>query len=119
MHELSIALRIVETLTEELADTPGVVTVVYIRVGALSGVVPDALRFAWDAACSDSRLQGSLLDIEEVAPVVHCPRCQADRQPQSIQCLQCPQCGQPTAEVVAGRELHILSVEVADDGETG
>jgi hydrogenase nickel incorporation protein HypA/HybF len=119
MHELSIALRIVETLTEELADQPGRVESVRVKVGALSGVVPDALRFAWDAACDDSRLAGSALEIEEVDVVARCPRCEADRVLDSVQLLQCPVCGSLTPDIVAGRELEIVSVEIDDDGEAG
>jgi len=40
---------------------------VRIRVGALSGVVPDALTFAFDVAADGSRLAGARLDIEATA----------------------------------------------------
>ena len=51
MHELSIANSIVESLTEEMAGTLGRILTVRLDVGVLSGVVPDALEFAWGAAC--------------------------------------------------------------------
>lgn len=117
MHELSIAMRIVETLTEALADTPGRVNAVRIRVGALSGVVPHALQFVWQAACEGTRLDGSALEIEEVPARVHCPQCDADRALPALQQLRCPACGAVTPEIVGGRELDIASVEVADDAE--
>ncbi len=117
MHELSIALRIVETLTDELADMPGRVDIVRIRVGALSGVVSDALQFAWDVACDESRLSGSSLEIEKVDAVVHCSHCAEDRRLPSLQCMLCPVCGEPAVDVVSGRELEIQSVEITDDGE--
>ncbi len=49
MHELTIALRIVESLNEELAHEDDLtVSGVTIQIGALTGLVPEALQFSWD-----------------------------------------------------------------------
>lgn len=67
MHELSIALSIVDGVSEELALHGGSsVVAVHLRLGRLSGVVPDALLFAYDAACAGTPLEGSRLRIDEV-----------------------------------------------------
>ena len=65
MHELSIALRIVELVEEQLAGEPPNTTVsaVDIRIGALSSVVPEALQFAWGPATDGTRLTGAALRI--------------------------------------------------------
>lgn len=117
MHELSIAMRVVETLTEDLAGESGSVTVVRLRVGALSGVVPDALRFAWDVACRETRMEGSSLDIDEVAARIWCDSCEREQTVPGAFRMLCPICGEPGSRVVAGRELEILSVEMATDGQ--
>jgi hydrogenase nickel incorporation protein HypA/HybF len=67
MHELSIAMSLVDCVCEELPRVgPDVRLVsVRVRVGALSGVVREALAFAFDVAASDSGLAGVPLDIEE------------------------------------------------------
>ena len=83
-------------------------------IGPLSGVVAPALLFAYDAATEGTRLAGSVLEIEEVAPAVFCPRCDAERELPGIQRLRCPVCRSPEAKVVRGRELEVLSVEVTD-----
>ena len=114
MHELSIALRIVETLTEELVDEVGTVKCVRLRVGAFSGVVAEALLFAWDVACRDSRLIDSTLDIEEVAASIWCDSCNSEQTLPSKFRMQCPICGRPASRVMAGRELEILSVEMLE-----
>ena len=114
MHELSIAVRVVETLTEDLADHAGDVTSVRLRVGALSGVVPDALRFAWDVACRDTRLDGSTLEIDEVVTRIWCDACGREQTVPGVFRMSCPICGEPASSVVAGRELEILSVEMAE-----
>lgn len=65
MHELSIALRIVELVEDQLAGEPpgAVVCAVDIRIGDLSSVVPEALQFAWEPATEGTRLQGAALRI--------------------------------------------------------
>ena len=69
MHELSIALRLVELVEEQLAAEPlnTTVTAVDIRVGDLSSVVPEALQFAWGPATDGTRLQGAALRIARPA----------------------------------------------------
>jgi hydrogenase nickel incorporation protein HypA/HybF len=115
VHELSIAMRVVETLTEDVADESGDVTSVRLRVGARSGVVPDALRFAWDVACRDTQLDGSALEIDEVAARIWCDACGREQTVPGAFSLSCPICGQPASRMVAGRELEILSVEMAEN----
>jgi hydrogenase nickel incorporation protein HypA/HybF len=65
MHELSIAMRLVQLVEEQIAAEPQAkVTAVYIRIGVLSSVVPEALEFVWGPATQDSPLQGAELQIE-------------------------------------------------------
>ncbi len=48
MHELSIALSMIEMATEESNKRGGAkVDVVHLKLGRLSGVVKDALLFSW------------------------------------------------------------------------
>jgi hydrogenase nickel incorporation protein HypA/HybF len=64
VHELSIALSIVEGVEEELARrAPARVGAGHLRVGALSGVSKEALLFCYDVACEGTGLQGSTLAI--------------------------------------------------------
>ena len=68
MHELSIALSIIEGVEEELTRHPdSQVTAVHLRLGPLSGVVKDALLFSWDIACESTSIEGAKLEIEEMA----------------------------------------------------
>jgi hydrogenase nickel incorporation protein HypA/HybF len=65
MHELSIALSLVDTVCDELPQLGRVsVRSVRVRVGDLSGVVADALAFAFDIACGDTPIAGARLDLE-------------------------------------------------------
>ena len=66
MHELSIAVSLVETVCEQLPQLGCVrVRAVRIRVGSLSGVAPDALEFAFEVASQDSAIAGAALEIEK------------------------------------------------------
>jgi hydrogenase nickel incorporation protein HypA/HybF len=65
MHELSIAASIVEIASEEAARHTGRVDAVHLQLGAMSGVVKDALLFSWDLACGDTAIQGARLEIED------------------------------------------------------
>ena len=68
MHELSIALSLVELASEELARLGDVrLGAVHVRVGTLSGVVPAALRFSFDVAADGTTIAGARLEIEPVA----------------------------------------------------
>ena len=113
MHELSIALKIVETLEEELADQDDLtVSVVAIQVGALTGLVPEALQFVWEPATQNTRLHGAQLRIERRDAVGFCPACQADRVITDLPSIRCPVCRTPIRQIVGGHELEILTVEV-------
>lgn len=114
MHELSIAMRVVETLGEELALAPDErVEKVTMKVGALSGVVPEALAFAWGEVTGETPLAGSRLEVEFVEASAWCAACGAEREVAPNR-LACPACGGATPEVVRGRELDVISVEVCD-----
>jgi len=113
MHELSIANSIVEIATAAAKRQQAAhVNTVYLRLGPLSGVVSDALRFSYEIVCEGTPLAGSNLVIEELPVVVHCAACEAQRTVDSIQYLRCPMCGAPTPEVVQGRELEVTALEI-------
>jgi hydrogenase nickel incorporation protein HypA/HybF len=112
VHELSIAMSIIELAAEE-AERRGVkVEAVHLKVGALSGVVPDALLSAYELACEDTPLQGSRLVIEEIPIVVYCANCQAERTLESMQLFCCPVCDTPCGDVRHGKELEVVALEI-------
>ena len=114
MHELSIAMSIVDAALEEAQKRGVRVTAVHLRLGALSSVVKDALLFSYEIACQDTPLEGSHLIVEDVPVVVFCPRCNQHRTLASVQLFECPECGTPTGHVVQGKELEVVALEVED-----
>ncbi len=115
MHELSIAMSIVEAAQEE-AQRRGVrVNAVHLRLGALSGVVKDALLFSYEMACQDTPLEGSQLIVEDLPVIVFCAHCQKEQTLNSVQLFACPGCGAPTMDVRQGKELEVFALEIEDE----
>jgi hydrogenase nickel incorporation protein HypA/HybF len=120
MHELSIAYRLVET-AEAAARKAGAAEVesVQLRLGALSGVVKDALLFSFPIAAEGTLLAGAQLVIDEVPVAIFCARCRAEAELPGTQQFRCPHCNTPSAQLVRGRELELVALEIREaDGAT-
>jgi hydrogenase nickel incorporation protein HypA/HybF len=113
MHELSIAMSIVEMAQEEAARHGDVqVHAVHLRLGRLTGVVKEALLSSYEMACAATSLEGSQLLIEEIPVEVFCPKCETSRLVSSIQLFRCPECGTPTPTILHGKELEVVALEI-------
>ena len=115
MHELSIAMSIVDAALDEARRRNARVSAVHLRLGAFSGVVKDALLFSYEVACQDTALEGSRLIVEDVPVVVFCPQCQEERALSSVQLFVCPECGAPTMDVRRGKELEVFALEIEEN----
>jgi hydrogenase nickel incorporation protein HypA/HybF len=114
MHELSIAVGIIDGVLEESARRGGLsVEVVRVRIGRMSGVDKDALLFAYQVAREDTPLACSRLEIEDVQVVIFCPACAQERQTEPSVGAVCPHCGTLASRVVQGEELEITALEIA------
>jgi len=113
LHEVSVALSLLEGI-EETAREQGIARVraVHIRVGALSGVVRDALLFSWDVVTAQTICEGSELRVEEVPLVVYCDCCAGERAPRPGSGLICPDCSSISPRIVRGREMQLVAMEV-------
>jgi hydrogenase nickel incorporation protein HypA/HybF len=117
LHELSIAQAIVDGVQETVdREKATKVLRVRLRVGQLSGVVPDSLRFCYDLVVAGTCMEGSLLEIVELPLMIHCPSCRADRMLAGVQLFACPICGTPSGDIRQGRELEIESIEIDGPG---
>lgn len=116
MHELSIALQLLDQVTE-ITRQHGDARVhkIMVRIGALSGVVPDALATAFTLARANTGYANTELELEEVPVAIFCARCMVDATVATPQWLGCPTCGALSAKVVRGRELEIAALELDYD----
>jgi hydrogenase nickel incorporation protein HypA/HybF len=108
MHELAITQRVVEMVAERTAGRP--VSLVRLEVGGLSGVVPDAMEFCYELLIGGTPLEGSTLVIERTPGAARCRSCGQDFAIDDL-ILLC-RCGSAEVELIAGRELKVLSVEL-------
>jgi hydrogenase nickel incorporation protein HypA/HybF len=112
MHEVSIMTEALR-MAAETVQAAGAqhVTGVRLRVGTLSGAVPEAMRFAWDVVCRDTIASGARLEIEIVPATCWCAICETE-----FACVdflgECPRCHNVSAELRRGRELDITAVEM-------
>jgi hydrogenase nickel incorporation protein HypA/HybF len=113
MHELSIALSIVDGALQELDRHQGAhARAIHLRLGRLSGVDRDALLFSYEVACRETPLADSRLIIEDVDVSILCPSCGGERPIRSFPLLLCAECGGAGERVVRGEELEITGMEV-------
>jgi len=114
MHELSIAQNILEIISEQCTKSGySRIETVNLRIGRASGIMSDALLFAFDAIKSDSIAQGALLHIEEVPVSGRCSDCRSDFIVKEEYILSCPLCGGSSFSMFAGREMDIIDMEVS------
>ncbi len=113
MHEASIALSIIKAVEQQLAGgkIAGRVETVSVRVGRLTAVVPDNLKFLYGVLAEDTPLAGSSLEITMVPVRGTCRACGISVEIEEP-CFLCSGCGSPDLELVSGRELELFAVEV-------
>jgi len=115
MHELSIAMNILDIAAEESLRRDGAqIDAVHIRLGPLSGVARESLLSAYELAREMSSQAGARLVIEVVPVIAWCETCQSEQQIASIQELTCPNCGNFTPDIVSGRELEVVAMEILE-----
>jgi hydrogenase nickel incorporation protein HypA/HybF len=112
MHELSI-MQSALSLALEQARQAGASRVheIRLRIGALSGVVPDALEFAFEALSPGTQAEGARLIIEHVPARFWCAPCAREFQSDDM-FSDCPDCHTPSGELRAGREMEVASLEI-------
>jgi len=114
MHELSITQNIVGLVAERAGDRP--VERVRLRIGKLSGVEVEAIRFCFDVVARGTLVEGAELVVEEVDGRAHCETCGAD-VPLDALVLRCG-CGRGgRLRLIEGEELLVKSMEVTSCAE--
>jgi hydrogenase nickel incorporation protein HypA/HybF len=112
MHEVSIMEEAVQ-MAVEAAKSAGARRVLglRLRVGVLSGAVPDALRFAFDVVCRETIAAGARLEIETIPASGWCESCRTEFECADL-LNECPRCHNVSGDLRRGRELEIAAVEL-------
>lgn len=121
MHELSLAIAIVELVDRHAAGRR--VDAVNLRVGALRQVVPPSLEFHFGFASRGSVCEGARLEQEAITALLRCGECDSEWDPAPpraetaqdlVVSFRCPACESARFEVVRGEELDLESIEVVE-----
>lgn len=114
MHEASIAQSVLDIAGENCKKAGySRIDSIRLRIGRASGVMTDALLFAFDAIKIDTIAAGATVIIDEIPVGGICGNCGKDFITKEAYVLCCPECGGLSFKVNAGRELEILDMEVS------
>jgi hydrogenase nickel incorporation protein HypA/HybF len=113
MHEMSIAASMLEAVHAESARHNAHVLAVGVKIGELSGVESESLRFCFDALVQDTDLAPLSLQIEHLPWRHRCRQCARDFAVQEYR-TECPQCGSADTEMAGGQELEFAYMEVEE-----
>ncbi len=110
MHELSIAVRIVE-IACKTAQQNGISSVSAVRanIGELTGIVPDALIFSFEMAAKNTACRNAVLEITLITPLAFCNACNNEFTPEGFMQV-CHFCGSYECKILKGKELTVKSI---------
>lgn len=112
MHEMSLAEGVLQ-LIEETARREGFARArgVWLEIGRLSAVEPEAMRFCFDAVTRGTLAEGAVLEIIEVPGTGRCPDCGRETALAAIY-DPCEHCGAVPVVVTGGTEMRVKELEV-------
>jgi len=114
MHEVSIALDLLNIATQQCRKSGySKIEAINLKIGRASGIMPDALIFSFDAIKKDSLADGALLNIEEVPVSGVCRECSSTFTVDEEYVLSCPVCKSSLFNIISGREMDIIDMEVS------
>ncbi|RMF22321.1 MAG: hydrogenase maturation nickel metallochaperone HypA [Cyanobacteria bacterium J083] len=110
MHEVSLMQNALNMAIEQAKQNKAQkISHLCLNIGQLSGVIPEALEFAFEILVQGTIAENAQLEIRTIPVVCYCQKC--DRQFQANDFIyECPQCQQISSNIVSGRELELASL---------
>ena len=119
MHEMSIALSVLDSLEKESRRFPGGrIAKVGLRVGELAGVDSGSLDFCLEAAVRGTRWEPVIFEIESCPRRHRCAHCQRTFIVTDYD-VKCPSCGDSQTMFAGGDELELAYLEVEQNEPCG
>jgi len=114
MHELGLAENILDITRKSVpGGRESAVKTIRLRVGQFAGVVPDSLKFCFDALSGDNGMSKAVLQIEQTPLSASCGDCGDISEVEGF-VFHCPVCGGANMEIVSGNELEIVEIELEE-----
>lgn len=116
MHELPVTQSIVNICSEEAEKNNAKhVSKITLKIGELSGLVPDCIQYYFDIISEKTIVQGAELNIEKVPVRMVCNSCGYEGD-MNLETFDCPKCKSKDVKTVGGKEFYIDTMEVDDIG---
>ena len=113
MHELSIAMGIVDIAEKETAKVKATkVDLIELEIGTLAGIEIDSLDFVWSSAVKNTVLENAIKKINIIHGEAKCSDCDTIFKLDNIYDA-CPNCKSYVKGVTKGKELLVKSLEVS------
>lgn len=112
MHEVSLMEQTL-AIAGEQARRHGASRIhrLTLNVGQQSGVVTDALAFAFEIVSQGTMAEGAQLEMIEIPVTCRCEPCQINFQP-AAWIYQCPHCHTISQTIIDGKQLELASLEM-------
>ncbi len=119
MHEMPVAQNIFDIVTEYATEHDAArVTRVHLKIGAMTGVVEDSVRFYWESLTIGTVAEGAVLDVEVVPITAVCYSCGEEYSAVDQFALFCTACAAFGGRVTSGKELTVESIEIIEKDGT-
>lgn len=119
MHELSICQALLSQVeTFAIQHQARSVVKIVVKIGPLSGVVPELLQHTFSLACIGTVAEQAQL-ILEISPIrIRCQNCQGESEATPNH-LVCHHCGDWHTQLISGDEMLLASLEMlpCDEGQ--
>jgi hydrogenase nickel incorporation protein HypA/HybF len=112
MHEMSIAMSMIEIVREEMRKcNANTLRSVRLNIGQMSAVVPNALSFCFEVITKGTRMEGARLLMDVIPLRGYCSICEKEFEIKDY-VFACPSCGTKKIETISGQDLAIVEIEV-------
>jgi hydrogenase nickel incorporation protein HypA/HybF len=112
MHELAITQSLLKIALDKAEETGARrIARINLRIGRLTGYVPEAVEMNFRLISPDTPAEGAVLDIQWVPVTCRCRSCGSEFSSPELD-LTCPECGMVSGRIAGGREMFIESMEV-------
>jgi hydrogenase nickel incorporation protein HypA/HybF len=112
LHELSLTQNLIEIAEEHAKrENAKTITCIIIEIGALSGVIPEAVEFAFEACTKGTMAESATLEILNVPAVGRCQDCDSETEMENLT-DGCDECGSFALDIVSGQEMTLTEMEI-------